>query len=308
MGVGQWIACATGCAARLLPIFALGEEAWGWRGRSDEYRGILDSSCHESQLEQRSEPAYSCSSPSRSMLLNDECSPTTDEIGFIDLPVGKAADIIVKKWQKTVPLRASEHQGTLKENLSRLLPLTTHARPRRMFLQTNSRWTAYFDNGWRGTDAWGVIGNLAEKRALGMKVAADPQSFGGVRRPVDSPSVIWEVFGPKPTEFLNVVRKVSVIDEGVGDWEFDQVGQPFPFEDLARYSARRIRDRFTVEMLLEYLKHFDIDLFNADFYCGPAVLIELTAPNQQGKIEFATFKDARETRHLPGSGRPVGAS
>jgi hypothetical protein len=229
------------------------------------------------------------------MLLNDECSPTTDEIGFIALPVEKAAEIIVKKWQKTVPLRASEHRGPLKENLVRLLPLTSTARPRRMFVQTNSRWSAYFDNGWRGTDAWGVISNLAEKRALGMKVAADPATFNGVRRPVDSPSIIWEVFGPKRTDFLNVVRKVSVIDQGAGHWEFDQVGKPFPFEELARYSVKRIKDRFTVEVLLEYLKHFDIDLFNADFYAGPAVMIELTGPKHQGTHEFPTFKAARET-------------
>lgn len=231
------------------------------------------------------------------MLLNDECSPTTDQIGFIELPVRKAAEIIVRKWQKTVPLRASEHRGTLKENLVRLLPLTSMASPRRMFVQTNSRWSAYFDNGWRGTDAWGVISNLAEKRALGMKVAADPQSFGGVRRPVDSPSVIWEVFGPKRTDFLNVVRKVTVIDQGAGHWEFDQVGRPFPFEDLARYSARRIKDRFTVEMLLEYLKHFDIDLFNADFYSGPAVMIELTGPKHPNMREYPTFKAARDGDH-----------
>lgn len=231
------------------------------------------------------------------MLLNDECSPTTDEIGFIELPVKKAADIIVRKWRKTVPLRSSEHWGSLMENLTRLLPLTSVARPRRMFVETNSRWTAYFDNGWRGTDAWGVISNLAEKRALGMKVAADPESFGGVRRPVDSSSVIWEVFGPKPTAFLNVVRKVSVIDQGGGHWEFGQVGQPFPFEELARYSTRPIKKRFTVEMLLEYLRHFDIDLFNADFYSGLAVLIELTGPKHPSMREYPTFKAAREGDH-----------
>jgi hypothetical protein len=231
------------------------------------------------------------------MLLNDECSPTTDEIGFIELPVREVADIIVREWQKTVPLRSSEHVGPLRENLLRLLPLTSIDRRRMMFVQTNSRWTAYFDNGWRGTDAWAIISDLAEKRALGMKVVADPQSFGGVRRPVDSPSVIWEVFGPKPTEFLNVVRKVSVIDQGAGHWEFGQVGQPFPFEDLARYSTRPIKKRFTVEMLLEYLKHFDIDLFNADFYSGPAVLIELTGPKHPNMREYPTFKAAREGDH-----------
>ena len=231
------------------------------------------------------------------MLLGDECSPTTDEIGFIELPVREAAEIVAKGWRKTVPVRLSFHEGTLKENLYRLLPLTSLDASRSMFVQTSSRWTAYFDNGWRGTDAWGVIGNLARHRTRGMKVVVDPESFGGVRRLVDSPSVIWEVFGPKQTDFLNVVRKVSVIDQGAGHWEFEQVGQPFPFEDLARYSAKPTKDRFTVDILLEYLKHFDIDLFNENFYSGPAVMIELTGPKHPEMREFPTFEAAREGDH-----------
>jgi hypothetical protein len=39
----HWIAFAAGCAERLVPIFALGEEAWGWHGRSREFSLMLDS-------------------------------------------------------------------------------------------------------------------------------------------------------------------------------------------------------------------------------------------------------------------------
>lgn len=38
----HWIAFAAACAERLVPIFALGEESWGWHGRSDEFNEILD--------------------------------------------------------------------------------------------------------------------------------------------------------------------------------------------------------------------------------------------------------------------------
>jgi hypothetical protein len=230
------------------------------------------------------------------MLLNDECSPTTDQVGFIELPVDKAADIVTKRWKRAVPLQVSHHSGPLREILYRLLPLTSLETRRRVFVQTASRWTAYFDNEWRGTDAFVVISNLAEHRCMGMKVVADPGSFAGERRPVDSPAVIWDVYGPDPNPILNYVRTISAVDEGGGHWEFHQSGEPFPFEDVSRYSAKRIRDRFPVELLLEYLRHFDIDLFNEEFYTGPATMIEFKSPTHPEMHEYPSFKAARENK------------
>jgi hypothetical protein len=230
------------------------------------------------------------------MLLNDECSPTTDEIGFIELPVDKATEIVTGRWKPSIPLRVSHHTGPLKDVLYKLLPLTSLERRRRVFIQTASRWTAYFDNGWRGTDAFAVISNLAEHRCMGMRVVADPESYGGVRRRVDSPSIIWDVYGPDPNPTLNYVRTISAADEGGGHWEFHQSGDPLPFEEVSRYSARRIKDRFPVELLLEYLKHFDIDLFNPDFYSGPAAMIEFTSPKHPESHEYPTFEAARENK------------
>jgi hypothetical protein len=230
------------------------------------------------------------------VLLNDECSPTTDEVGFIELRVDLAAKIVAKRWKRAIPIQVSNHTGPLKEILHRLLPLTSLDARRRVFVQTASRWTAYFDNGWRGTDSFAVVSTLAERRCLGMRVATNPASFGGVRRSVDSPSVIWDVYGPDPNPILNYLRSISASDEGGGHWEFRQSGEPFPFEDLSRYAARRIKDRLPVELLLEYLEHFDIDLFNAEFYCGPATMIEYMTPKHPETHEFATFEAARENR------------
>ena len=229
------------------------------------------------------------------MLLNDECSPTTNEIGFIELPIAEAADVVSERWKPVTPLRLSNHAGPLREILYKLLPLTSLESQRRVFVQTASRWTAYFDNGWRGTDAFAVISNLAEQRCMGMRVVADPPSFGGVRRS-DSPSVIWDVYGPDPNPILNYVRTISAVDEGGGHWEFHQSGEPFPFEEVSRYSVGRVRDRFPVELLFEYLRHFDIDLFNAEFYRGPATMIEFTSPKHPEMREYPTFKAARDNR------------
>jgi hypothetical protein len=229
------------------------------------------------------------------MLLNDECYPTTSEIGFIEIPLAEAAATFKKQIQ-AVRLRERHHTGPLRDALNELLPLTSQ-RVRMLFVQTVSRWTAYFDSSWRGTDCFPIIANLAEDRCMGMKVSADPR-FG----------TIWDVYGPKGVDdlrlMLNTVRHISATDEGVGNWEFSQAGQPFAFEQTAHYSARKIRDRFHVELLVEYLQHFDIDLFNADFYRGPAILFEMQLyrhlsllPSRLPRINvYPTFAAAREDR------------
>lgn len=230
------------------------------------------------------------------MLLDDECYPTTAEIGFIELHVAEAARIYPKLWKPEVRVRATSQRGSLKDALYKLLPLTSVERRRRVFVQTASRWTAYFDNGWRGTDAYATMSSMAEHRCLGMRVVADPPAWGGVRRALDCPATIWDVYGPEGAAGVNWVRSIAAIDEGGGQWTFNQGGEAFPFEDVTRYSARRIRDRFPVELLLEYLTHFDIDLFNADFYRGPAIMLELTSPKHPQTTEYPTFEAARKNQ------------
>lgn len=222
------------------------------------------------------------------LLLAGECSPTTDEVGFIELPVGDASGLVIKRWKAEMPIRVTHHTGALRSLLDKLLPLTSHQHVRNLFVQTTSRWTAYFSNGWRGTDSFAMISTLAEGRCTGIKAAVDQHPYAG--------GVIWDVYGPKPTDWLNCVRSISATQESPHRWEFRQSGEPFVFEEVGRYSARRIRDRFPPELLLEYLRHFDIDLFNAYFYCGPAVLIEIKTPNHPDTNEYASFEAARLNR------------
>jgi hypothetical protein len=72
-----------------------------------------------------------------------------------------------------------------------------------------------------------------------------------------------------------------------------QNGTPFAFEDLARYESPRVADRFPVELLLSYLQNFDIELFDASFYSGPGVILEVARPKPATMKEYATFADAR---------------
>ena len=66
----------------------------------------------------------------------------------------------------------------------------------------------------------------------------------------------------------------SVLAHRESRWEFEEWGEPFPFEELEQYQARRIKDRLTPEMVERYCSHFGIDLFNPDFYSGRACIFE----------------------------------
>ena len=57
-------------------------------------------------------------------------------------------------------------------------------------------------------------------------------------------------------------------------WEFETWGERFPFEEIERYTAKRIKDRLTPDMISRYCSHFGIDLFNPDFYTGEACILE----------------------------------
>lgn len=92
-------------------------------------------------------------------------------------------------------------------------------------------------------------------------------------------SVQLRLHGPdgEPPDYA--IRVIYAMNDG-GPWEFGQFGEPLPFEDVERYQARRVRDRFTMEMLRDYLQELGIRAFDEDFYLPPehnrAVLLKRT--------------------------------
>jgi hypothetical protein len=115
--------------------------------------------------------------------------------------------------------------------------------------------------------------------------------------------VILEVYGPEVEWFLGpatppwngrelaaakLTRAILAMNDG-GPWRFDLVGEPLPFEQVERYSARRIRDRFTIPMLRDYLLALDIRAFDADFYAPDrrGTLMELTGVDPVFKDSLA---------------------
>jgi hypothetical protein len=220
----------------------------------------------------------------KGLLLGDSWAPVTSEMGFLEAGAEHAARAFAA-WQgglfvsrgTTVEVRSVS--GSLEQALSTLLPLTDVERRRYLFIPTRSAWTAYVDNGWRGTDVFGPVSYMAERLGCrGMRVVAVPNTIQKDKGRYGA--VMLEVYGPHQTHWLNYLRTIYVSNDG-GRWVFGQSGEPFPFEKLEQYQARRVRDRFTFDMLKEYLRHLGLSPFEEDFYLpegAPAWLVERKGP------------------------------
>jgi len=234
----------------------------------------------------------------KGLLLDDRWAPVTSEMGFLEARAEYAARAFAA-WQAgllasdgvTVAVRPVT--GSLEQVLSALLPLTDSETQRHLFLPTRSSWTGYLDNAYRGTYASGVMRYMARTLGCrGMRVVAVPHTYREGQGRYGA--VMLAVYGPRQTHWLNSLRVVSASNDG-GPWVFDQSGEPFPFEKLERYQARRVRDRFTFDMLKEYLQHLGLSAFEEDFYLpegAPAWLVEKTGPLVRARNEY-TLERAR---------------
>lgn len=211
-------------------------------------------------------------------MLIERWHPVTSDFGLIEAPLEKVVGALLD-WHQSIQIhhRKTDIDTGLETSLAALLPLSS-ARQRQLLLQTDSTWTAFFQNGIQGSDPFPAMSVLAENlRVLSMRVcAAPPKAIW--------PATVWEVYAP-PTlggrPPLGIRRIVTAMKDG-GKWIFEQQGEPFDFEDLTAYSAARKKDRFTVSLLRKYLSHFDIRLFEDDFFMidslHPAVLLQQTYP------------------------------
>ncbi|HYO55062.1 hypothetical protein [Archangium sp.] len=235
----------------------------------------------------------------KGLLLEDRWAPVTSEMGFLETDAEHAARAFAA-WQEGllapvgVTVETRPVTGSLEQVLSSLLPLTDSETQRHLFIPTRSAWTAYVENAKGGTDAMSAMGYMARTLGCrGLRVVAVPNTYRkGEGR---YGAVMLEVYGPHRTAWLNYVRVVSASNDG-GRWVFDQFGEPFPFEKLEQYQARRVRDRFTFDMLQEYLRHLGLSPFEEDFYLPqgtPARLVEKTGSLVLARKEY-TLAQARE--------------
>lgn len=133
--------------------------------------------------------------------------------------------------------------------------------------------------GFLGTDAASAMASMARRLSYrGMRVVAVPHTLREDKGRYGA--VMFELYGPRQTEWLNYLRTLYVSNDG-GRWVFGQSGEPLPFEKLE---------------LAEYLRHLGLSPFQEDFYLpqgAPAWLVEKTGPGVDAQKEY-TLAQARE--------------
>jgi hypothetical protein len=207
-------------------------------------------------------------------LLDNTLAPLTFSWGFLEAPV-EAVSRRYARWQRTIlhRVRVTAVDLPLADALRKLEPLDMGSQ-RVLFLSTRTRWTACFDNGAIGGNPSTIVGELARQlRCRGLACGCIPNTL--TRKALATQgtwgAVKFTLFAPEPRDFLNIERAVSVIND-VRGWEFNAIGRPQAFERPERYTARRIADRFTSEMLEEYCGALGIQLFDENFYGGSGVI------------------------------------
>ena len=189
--------------------------------------------------------------------------PVTHDFGLIQAPMEQVlADFL--SWHNSIGMEYSRSEITSSLNgaLESLLPLA-HGKMRRLFVPTRSDWVAVFQNGIQGSDPFPAMSYLAEKmNVLAMRVCCTHEN-------AQYPATMWEVYAPVSRGGippLGYRRSIAAANDG-GRWIFEESGERYPFELPERYSLARKRDRFTTEMLGDYLKEFGVELFSDDYLC-----------------------------------------
>ena len=219
-------------------------------------------------------------------LLDNRLAPLTWEVGFLETSADHAAAGFARWRRQLGPLEERDVRGDLSSLLCGVSPVTDGEPNRFLFVGTDGNWTAFFDNLAFGTDSFGPMSVLArELRVHAVKARWVPNVAGS---PAERRgSVIFELFASEETDFLNIKRVVAVVHDG-DRWTFDQVGTPLPFEHPDAYGASRKRDRFSPEMLDEYLRALGIRMFDEEFYAPDhrARLIEKPGRLPEGASEY----------------------
>jgi hypothetical protein len=178
---------------------------------------------------------------------------------------------LARRNEKRPTYRVTElGRELLHDQLGRLDPLQSPPM-RELVVSIEPGWTASFTNDHLGGDSDSWAHNLCE--ALGCRALLATHIPSHHYR---YPATQLTVLGPDGDPLLHHVRTISAGVFEEERWQFDVSGEAQAFEDVERYRARRIQDRFNREVLMEYLAAFGVDPDDPDRY-GEGILVETLA-------------------------------
>lgn len=207
--------------------------------------------------------------PAKYPFLDFEWKPTNESVYVIHAPF----DQVVSSWRdwwsrleatwdeqsfdsvarKDAPLRAQ-----LAAFFGRLDPLQRSS-PRKLLVEIGSEMTAYFSNGFSGTgqEAMSYMSGRLECDGYGFVCSISPGA-GGASQRLQGITFQRESNDPKRRRWVGAVRE--------GNLSWYDFGAPLAFEKIERYSAPRIPDRLTFDMLVDYGARLGVHPFDATTY------------------------------------------
>lgn len=196
-------------------------------------------------------------------MLGGEFSPIGWSVHYLDERFDVVLDALVAfRADSEIQVRAARPYPSVLEDLAPFEAPWT----REMVLPCGS-WTAYLNNGIDGGDSTAVGQAVARRLGVRHVMAEHTLRYG----PGHQATQLW-ISGPQGAPPLMVEREISASATD-GRWEWHTSGEPLPFEDVERYSARRIRDRFDRSTLLDYLNALGIPAGDDNSY-GDGVLVQ----------------------------------
>ena len=174
--------------------------------------------------------------------------PVTHDFGAINSDIESVAMMRHKQHVDAgLEVASTSLHAPLEKCLSLLEPLVP-ASTKELFVATNSGWTVFFSNGHRGSDPFLPMLQLSKALGVtGLRACQTPDTLlyqGVILETYDTPEAGGDENGYR--------RSIVAANDG-GRWVFHQSGVPYSFEEVAKYGERRKRDRFTPEMLADYL-------------------------------------------------------
>jgi hypothetical protein len=191
--------------------------------------------------------------------------PVTQEVGYFDTSPNTVAPWLREGLGDGWTIRSAEW-GSLSDAVADLAPSAIMTRHGAI---PAGEWTLILTNGPLGTDV-GMLPSLAARelgcRAVRAVCVRDEEG--------EFPARVLEVFGPNGSGPLLALRSIAAANDG-GEWVFETTGEPLAFERAEYYTRRRKSERFTAELLYEYLRRLGVPI-DVEPDWGRSRLIELS--------------------------------
>lgn len=204
-------------------------------------------------------------------LLGGSASPAGWVVAFLQAPKATVLDEI-RAWLPGTR-RVADGELPFPECLDVLEPFSVPAF-RELYIACEGGWTAQLSNHTDGGDPTAPAPYLSDALGVRCLIATHSPMHG----PGHGGAQLW-VHGPDGEPPLMYERTIDAVCKD-GRWSWEVSGPPLPFEDPTRYQARRIRDRFNREALVDCLAKAGIRVDDDAFY-GPATVVELPRGSRQ---------------------------